>query len=554
MDDRAKQLIKQADKLFERKMPVNSLHQEIAENFYPERADFTAFRGLGEDFASNLLTSYPVIARRDLGNAFNGMLRPNNKDWFKVSVGREDRIDVSGQAWLEAKAKVMRRAMYDRVAQFVRATKEGDHDFAAFGQCAISTELSRDRSHMLYRCWHLRDMAWCENYEGRIDTIARKWKPTAQELIRLFGDRNHQKVKDKMAKDPYCQFHVYHMVVPSDVYDTASAEPGKDGNRKRKFITPYVSIYVDVDNKTVIEETGVWTTIYTIPRWQTVSGSQYAHSPATVAALPDARLIQSMTLVLLEAGEKATNPPMVATQDVVRSDISIYAGGVTWVDRDYDERLGSALRPIEQDYSGIPMGMDMRNDVKATIMEAFYLNKLNLPPVGGPEMTAYEAGQRVQEYIRNALPLFEPMEMDYNGSLCEHTFEIMLRAGAFGSVYDMPQSLRGQDVVFKFESPLHDAAERQKGHTLMEARQMLGMVMELDPGAANVVNARRALRDTLKGIQVPAEWMATEDEESAADKAMAQRQQTAMAMEAAQAGGKAAAETAKAAKAMESVH
>jgi hypothetical protein len=50
----------------------------------------------------------------------------------------------------------------------------------------------------------------------------------------------------------------------------------------------------------------VWTGFYRIPRWQTVSGSQYSYSPATVAALPDARLIQAMTFTLLEAGEKAT--------------------------------------------------------------------------------------------------------------------------------------------------------------------------------------------------------------------------------------------------------
>jgi hypothetical protein len=59
------------------------------------------------------------------------------------------------------------------------------------------------------------------------------------------------------------------------------------------------------------DEPASWSLIYVIPRWQTVSGSQYAYSPATVAALPDARLIQAMTLTFFEAGEKATNPPMV---------------------------------------------------------------------------------------------------------------------------------------------------------------------------------------------------------------------------------------------------
>ena len=49
-----------------------------------------------------------------------------------------------------------------------------------------------------------------------------------------------------------------------------------------------------------------------------------------MAALPDARLLQAMTYTLLEAGEKTTNPPMVVTKGAVRSDVSIFAGGLTW--------------------------------------------------------------------------------------------------------------------------------------------------------------------------------------------------------------------------------
>ncbi len=137
-------------------------------------------------------------------------------------------------------------------------------------------------------------------------------------------------------------------------------------------------------------------------------------------------------------------------------------GGITWADAEYDERLGEVLRPMKLDTSGIPMGFDMRNDIKEMISQAFYLNKIGMPPVDRSQMTAYEVGQRVQEYIRNALPLFEPMEMDYNGAVCDRTFEVMLRNGGFGRVEDMPQTLRGKDIRFKFESPLHQAIEKQK--------------------------------------------------------------------------------------------
>lgn len=361
-----------------------------------------------------------------------------------------------------------------------------------------------------------------QDANGRIDTVHRKWKPTARDLARLFPDRLHATVARLAMEKPYTEVEVRHVVIPADQYgEGAVAEP-----RRR---TPYMSIYIDVENQHVLEEVGVFNPIYVIPRWQTVSGSPYAHSPATVAALPDARLIQAMTQALLDAGEKAASPPLLGVQEAIRSDIQVFAGGITWVDAEYDERLGEVLRPLTQDLRGLPIGVDMADRTRAMIAEAFFLNKLTMPSAGGPEMTAFEVGQRVQEYIRQAMPIFEPMEAEYNGALCETTFDLLLRAGALGSPNDIPPSLRGMEVQFHFESPLHDATERQKSQRFMEGRAILAQALELDPGAASMIDARTALRDVLTGIGIPAAW--TRDDKAMAEiEAAAQKQQQAAAM------------------------
>ena len=495
----AKKLFETGENLYSKRSSLLNLWQEIAENFYPERADFTISRSLGVNFADNLTTSYPILTRRDLGNAFSQMLRPTEKSWFHMAVTDDEVIDMQSKAWLEWAEKIQRRAMYDRSTQFIRATKEADHDFATFGQCVISVELNRYRTGLLYRCWHLRDMAWAENEEGKIGSVFRKWKPTARDLVRIFGaDKVHPNIVQKASETPFEEIDCRHMVVESDMCDGS-------------YNTPYVSIYYDADHSYVIEKIGVYSPIYVIPRWQTVSGSQYAFSPATVAALPDARLIQAMAYTLLEAGEKHTNPPLIAVQEAIRSDVSLYAGGITWVDAAYDERLGEVLRPLTQDKSGMPLGLEMMQDTRMMLAEAFYLNKLNLPQ-RAPEMTAYEVGQRIQQYIRDALPLFEPMEMEYNGAVCEETFSLLLRSGAFGSPFDLPKFLQGADVQFKFESPLHEAIEREKGSRFLEAQQFVVGSAQLDPSSLHLVDIKTALRDVLDGIGVPAKWTRSEED------------------------------------------
>lgn len=543
MDPKA--LLQQGDNLFSKRGTLMSLWQEIADNFYPERADFTVTRSLGEEFADHLTTSYPLLIRRDLGNSFGTMMRPTSIDWFHMRASREEYEDQPAKEWLEYATGVMRRAMFDRRSLFTRASKESDHDLAAFGQSVKTVELNRNADGLLYRCWHLRDVSWCEDSEGKIGTVHRKWKPTAVDLVKLFGDKVHDKVKDKVfgaKKDPYCEINVRHIVMPADQYD---------GEYRGKGRATYVSIYIDADNQHVMEVVGQTYMMYVIPRWQTVSGSQYAFSPATVAALPDARLLQAMTRCLLEAGEKATNPPMLAVQEAIRSDISIYAGGVTWVDAEYDERLGEVLRPISQDKNGIPLGIDMRRDVMSMLQEAFYLNKLSaLPPVGSPEMTAFEVGQRVQDYIRQASPIFEPLEHEDNGAICETTFELMLSVGAFGNPADIPESIRGDEPTFRFESPLHDAIERQKGNKFMEVRALLAEAVALDPTLANEVDAREAFRDALDGIGAPAKWRRSEQDVEAKNAEDEQVQQAAALIESINAGAIAAEQVGKAGQAL----
>lgn len=514
----AKQLKELGDSLYTKKSPLNSLWQEIGENFYPERADFTVKRPMGTDFAANLMSSYPVLCRRDLGNLFSTMLRPTAQPWFHVGIKYQDRTSdqTESSQYLQWFEEVMRRAMYDKSAQFSRATKAGDHDFATFGQCVISAELNRDANGLLYRCWHLRDMAWQENADGQIGSVFRRWKPNAQTLVHTFPGKVHDKVTRLNEKTPFEEVECLHMVVEAEMYD--------DEAKGR----PRWSIYYDAQNDHLIEATPIWGKHYIIPRWQTVNsamwGSQYSYSPAVIAALPDARLIQAMTFTLLEAGEKATSPPIVATREAVRSDVALYAGGITWVDAEYDERLGDALRPLNQDFRGFNFGVEMNSDTRTMIHKAFFLDALTMPQ-NGPEMTAYEVGQRIQEYIRNAMPIFEPMEEEYNAALCDETFDLLRRGGAFGSPLEWPKELLGTDITFHFQSPLHDTIEQQKGQKIMNAQPLIASAVQFDPAASYIFDAKIALRDALSGT-LPASYLRSKvDAEKLGAQAQQQQQQ-----------------------------
>lgn len=506
----AREIKQQGDKLFEKRGSLVDYLQEVAENFHPLRADFKGTPSFGQDFASNLTTSVPIIAHRDLQNIICSMLRPSS-NWFLMSVMRDEKLDQAAKLWLEKATKFQYRCMYDPDANLNRATNELDGDYAAFGMGVLSCEFDRLRQQLLYRTWHLRDVVWSENVYGKIDTFHRNWKPTARMLKKKFRQIAPE-VKRIVDKDPYAEINCRHVIMPAENYG------------EKKYNAKYVSLYVDLDNDFVIEEAGSKTPIYMAPRWQTISGSQYGYSPAVIAALPDARLIQSVTLSLLEAGEMAVNPPRIAPADAIRSDYQLYAGGITLYDTDYDETKGEILRPLLGDSKGLSFGLGLHEKIKEYISEAFFLNKVSMAPLD-KSMTAFEVGQRIQEYVRNALPLFGPTEAEYNGGLCNLTFDTLNSIQAFGPPEEIPQSLRGEDVKFVFESALHKAIEREKGQRFIEAKQMLAETVALDPQAAAMVNVREALREALEGIGTPVKWLRSDEEMQAIEYQAKQQQQ-----------------------------
>ncbi len=556
MKSRVRELVAIGDRLFSDRFPLLTLWQTFAENFYPLRADMTRARYISEEFASYLMTGRPVLAHRELSNQISAILRPRNMDWFMASTGEEaiDK-DPACKAWLERATAAMRRAMYDRTSQFTRATKEGDGDYILFGQCVIEPRLNGHGTGLLYRTWHLRDCVWAENAELQIDQFHRKWTPQARQLLgfcKQYGLKPHPDVAKKAEKDPFTKVNARVIILPADEYDSFTGPGAKDAKERRQGPHRFVRIVIDEEHDTILEEAPQIDLGHVIPRWVTIGGfSQYAYSPTAIVALPDARMLQQMTLTLIEIGQKSVDPPMIAVGDAIQGGTNLYAGAINWVDPDYDERTGEVLRPIPIDRSGINWGTEYEERIEKVLQEAFYLNVLNLPTVEpGDKMTATEVQMRMREYIQRATPLFEPMDLEYNGQLCSATYDIMNRIGAFGSVWDRPPPLQGKNIEFKFVNPLIQADGERKLTSFTKMAQLLGAAMEIDPTVRADADIDTAFRDAYEGTGAPSTWLVPKEQ---ADKIKQQQRQQQQMLEQANQLGQVAENGGKAATAVQNV-
>jgi hypothetical protein len=506
MRQRVKDIVRVGDKSFSDRYPIMSLWQTQSENFHVMRADFTRQRYMSEEFGSYLMTGRPARCHRDLSDAFSAMLRRDQ--WFHAATDNElVNEDRDAKIWLDRASKQQRRLMYDRRANFVRSTKTADKDFCAFGNAVITRDVV-NFSHFLYRDWHLRDVAWEESYSGQINLVNFNWNPQARQLAEQFPKAISSKVQnlvDKKDERAFTPIKCRRIILAADQYDLPLQQ-----TRGR----PWVSVYVDIENETILEEVALRTWPCTIPRWEfgaTMYGKQYGYSPAVVYATPDGRMMQQIMLSMLEASEKATNPPMVAVGEAINGAVNVYASGITQVDADYDERTGEVLRPMTLQLDGIRFGAEQLKELNNDLQDSFYLSKIRFPEIT-KEMTAFEASKLWDEFIRQSLPLWEPVQAEYNEALCDGTFEDALNHGAFGSVEDMPQILRGRDITWTFDTPITVAAEKALTSSYQTMLQMITEGAQVDPNVALIADIPRAARKAAEGAGVEAEWLVAEDE------------------------------------------
>lgn len=536
MDQRAREIIQQGKRAFSACSGRNALWQEIAENFYVERADFTAGHSDSEDFAGHLFGSFPVMARRELGNLFASMLRPRSIPWFSLHTANEDLDDEpEARAYLEYIAGVQWRAMYDPMSQFVKSTNLADHDYAAFGNAVIEVLLNKDRDGLLYRCRHLKDCAWADGPDGSVDTMYINWSPRAGALVAMYPDKVSADVRKIAEKSPDTEIECCIASVPDRVYRADYSQS------RRKAPLPWTVLIVEMESETVLEETPEAWFRFVVPRWHTIQGTPYARSPATEIVLPDARTYQAVVRTLREAGEAHVNPPMIGVADILRSDIQLFPGGFTAVDAEFDGELKNALAPVTTNPGSMPVGFEIAAALKDDVRLGMFLDKIKLPDINSKQMTAYEFQKRLEEHIRAASPIFEPIEDEYSARICNLTFDILSSVNAFGSENDVPDALNGENVEFQFRSPLREVQDQAKAGLFMDMMQRVVMpAAEIDPAQMANIDLTEAVRDSVMGLGVPAKWLAGEDMVKQAQEALAKQKEMQAGIAALQQGGDAA--------------
>jgi len=456
------------------------LWEECAQYFHPNRLGFTSTHVPGDDRHLNVTGSIAELARRSLSTAMSTMLRPAGKQWFKCRTRNETLMgDESVRAWCDIATRLTYSALYDPRAGFEKQCSECDADIVTFGTGVLQIGWEKSKRHLKFKTHSLANVVLALNDLGVYDQAFVFWKLTLRQIVAMFGEENlPAHLKDELTNgDPQLdkEHEVLHACLPNGDFKAF----GLGAQR-----LPYASFWVDVTSKEMLNASGYYEFPYVCSPWDTTTGEIYGRSPA-MTALRDARLASTVTRTLVDAAEKALNPPLVGYADAIRGNLELFAGGMTMIDTTgLPQGANDPIKPIQLGAQPNQM-LDFLKMIEDRIGAAFFRDILELPSPKADSITATEINARQDQYLRQAAPIFSRLEANYNAGIMNRVFAILLREGVFP---DPPKALYGQDITFEYDSPIKTARDQSEAMKIVQGIQTIAGFAQMNPAVLDNID------------------------------------------------------------------
>ena len=510
------QIIKRCEALKRKRENWEHLWDEVAHFVLPTKAYFKEDSVKGRKRDDDLFDSTAISSNQMLASGLHGALTAPSGRWFHIRFRDEGmNDDDEATTWLEDCINRMYKSLEE--SNFNSEVNELYLDLCCFGTAGMLIERANAKDtqvHLNFKTVHLSELALAEDSDGMVDTIYRKQKMSARQIMQLWpkdsgfdvGESIRQAIENNK---PDQEFELIHAVYPREKYlETGEMAPPAE--------RPWASCWVNVKDKKIIQEDGYYEMPWVAPRWSKLSGDVYGFSPALIARA-DIRTLNEAKRFEMRAWEKSIDPPTLASYNGIIGDLRLDPGGLTYV------RDVNAIRPFD---SGAQWQVSQikAQEMITNIRRAFFNDQLQLHD--GPNMTATEVRARMELMQQILGPVVGRLQSEFLNPLVKRVFMTMFRAGEFNAP---PESLmqENSNLDVEYVSPLARAQRMEEVFAIERWFQQLGTMAQVNPDVIDVIDFDKIGRLLAKRIGVPAEAIRSEDE-VAMIKAQREAQQQAM--------------------------
>ena len=518
----------------------NNHWQLVGEYCLQRKAHFTSMEEPGAFLHSEIWDTTAPKAVEVAASALLGMMWPDNHSFKYMPV---DDSNDQVMEYFERATERVQIGLDDPRNGLDLSLFELTEDLLTFGTSSLYEE-GGDETDFIFQSWNVAQFAIDEDADGYVDTFFRTYKMTPRQMVQKFNLPKDQLHKDvlKMHKDgKKTKSKILHVIAPRSV------DPKKGIGRENM---PVMSIYIDIDRKQLIRESGFEELPAFCVRASKKINEKYGRS-AAMRALPDIMELNAVWEAVTVAMEKNLDPPLAVYDDgrLGPGTIDTSAGAINVLN--VSGKINGNQRPIEPLFTvgNFNDVIPLIEKLEQSIQDHFMIDRL-LDLNNDTQMTAREA------LIRNSMrqqmlgSFRTRMKNELFNRMLERSFNILLRAGDLGYVEGSTEAeiaaerspneeilIIPQEVVdaqesgepfykIKYTTPAEREQEFDAATGIMDVWAFGGEIAQAkgDMSVLNRLNADRSLK-TLANIRGVPDDIMNDDKEVARIEKQQQEQQ-----------------------------
>ncbi len=490
---KTQELIQRFDRLYTDSFAHLNVCQELAEYLLPTRSNITFKRSTGAKQMTRVFDSTGIRSAKLLASALAGSLTSPVVRWFSLRMRDEKLNEIAEIAdWLEECSDIL----YEELNQsnFKNSIHELYLDLAVFGSGCLFEDEKLPKGGkfdgLRFSTVPMGEFFVAEDAEGRVDTVFRKIAKSYRAAAQEFGIENlseQSQAKARSVRTADDMLTIIHCVLPR-VKKSKGVLSSKD--------FPVAELYIEYENKHLLQEGGFREMAYFVPRWLKTSGEVLGRGPGH-EALPDVRTLNRADELLLRSWAKAIDPPMMVLDDGVIGRVSLVASGLTVV------RDMNALKPIT-DGAKFDVSVNLGDQRRRSIERTFYVDQLQIPDK--QYMTAFEVDKQLELMQRILGPTVGRLDVELLSPVVYRTFSILQRAKRLP---EMPEALKQSEsgdkaqVDILYDGPLARAQRGSEVVSIQKLVQTAAPIVEVDPTVQDNLDTDEAYRYIAEKSGVP---------------------------------------------------
>ena len=463
--------------------------QRLSEMFYQSDAHFTQNASTPRpDVVKKTITKFPSKVFSDHYVTLMSILFQGQ--WLKMVIKMNDDTDKDDEvlSYEEYVTKKLLSAYSYGQYKHRKALTMAFASFVLYGNYCIMRRELKDRTPF-WECVHLSQVAWETNSLMQINTVFRRLKMPAYEVVDTF-ENAPQEVKDVARKNPDKKIQVCHCQYPVMKMPHLFMKMDRDS---------YASIWFTDDH--ILEVKEVRYPIYTCGRMHSDEKSMYGVNPVSDDAFDESVQLQKANKLTTTAIEKMVDPPLLTNTDVISSRVRFRAGAVIPINNEdastqYHDHRRPAAEPLN--ITGDPnAGMAFAEEKKQLIRQIFLMNVLDLPThEERGQITAFEINLRHRESNAKTHSIVSYADSEFTMPILDADFRFLWHLGFFDS-HPAPTAIEGDEVPYDFvlKSPAKELADREKLQHFATAIEAAGV----DPALLDNIDRDGAYREGVLG-------------------------------------------------------